>query len=405
MRLEDKELEGPELEREQRLEVLEEGEETEHELPALALAQVEDVELAHRSRLFDALQLILAGEELDISHLYLPQRETHALEFLQAAVTGRDTMGMFVFAEDRASLLEQSLAVLQQNLTHGSSSALAELHAKFHALTGDVAGLRAHLVNLEDAQDELMEGSHRDHEIDAAGDTAEEAPDESVTGFIASALQALAVVAGTDVNTLRSTLDGPELPERAAQPSTLDGPERVALKKPATALGGPPLPDRTDAPTTLGAPGGPDALARPSLPSTLDGPERPEAEKRSSLLTEGMSKLIVPEHQRKSSPTIEAPVRKSSPTIEPRSRFPSVAPPTRTGRATTPPSGTQIEHAPSKLGEPAAPVRRGLSVRTEQPPLKPDVVITSDDPAPEPPKPAPPRGLSVRTTDKKDLKK
>src|SRR5262249_19810303 len=114
MQLEDKELEGPELEREQRLEVLEQPRE-EVELPVLVGVEARDIELLHRGRLFEAMQAILAENELNIAALYMPRRETEALEFLQAAVLGKDSLGRFVFAEDRASMLEQALAVLQEN--------------------------------------------------------------------------------------------------------------------------------------------------------------------------------------------------------------------------------------------------------------------------------------------------
>ncbi|HEY5938674.1 MAG TPA: hypothetical protein VIU61_28680, partial [Kofleriaceae bacterium] len=156
MRAEEKELEGPELEREVGLEV-EEAKEEEEEMPILAAEEVVDAELLHKGRLFDALQLILADEELNISLLYLPQREANALEFLQAAVTGQDSMGEFVFAEDRGVLLEQALAVLQANLTQGDQAQLAELHAKFDQLSERVGTLRAELLSLEDAQDDLFD--------------------------------------------------------------------------------------------------------------------------------------------------------------------------------------------------------------------------------------------------------
>ena len=104
MRAEDKQLEGPELERAQRLETgIEQGHE---ELPVLAGEEVHDAELAHRGRLFDAIQLILSRGQLNVSLLHLPQREAHALEFLQTAVTGRDVnLGKFVYAEDRSAML------------------------------------------------------------------------------------------------------------------------------------------------------------------------------------------------------------------------------------------------------------------------------------------------------------
>ena len=84
-------------------------------------------------------------------------REALALEALQSAVTGRDrSMNTFMFAEDRKSLLEQALSVLQQNLTRGDSETLSALHAKYDELTENVANLREELLGLEDAQDDLI---------------------------------------------------------------------------------------------------------------------------------------------------------------------------------------------------------------------------------------------------------
>jgi hypothetical protein len=284
--------------------------------------------------------------------------------------------------------------VLQQNLTHGSPSELAELHTKFDALTDRVADLRSHLVNLEDAQDELMEGDQHAPKSSASGDTAD--VNESVTGFIASALQALAVVAGTDVNALKSTLDGPERPAEPKTPSTLDGAERVPLARGPSTLAGPALPDAAPPPTTLV---GPDAPPKPELASTLDGPERPTEPRRSRLQTEGMSALIVPP-ERRSAPLIEPP--SSGRSEQPRNKFPSVAPPVRTGRATTPPSGVPPLARPSRdIDVPPLPI--GDDANSD--PSK--VRITSADPTPEPPVQGKPtrRGLSVRSTDKPRDKK
>src|SRR5690349_6216666 len=123
---EDKELEGPELARDQQHEQALTEQHEQEELPEAVTETVRDTGFDHRSRLFDALRLILAGEAVNVSLFYLPQREQHALEALQAAVHGSDSVGEFVFAEDRRALLEQSLAVLQQNLTYGEPAQLAE---------------------------------------------------------------------------------------------------------------------------------------------------------------------------------------------------------------------------------------------------------------------------------------
>lgn len=195
MRAEDKELEGPELEHAQSLEELEvakEGEE--EELPVIGTGeQLVDLELAHRGRLVDAIELVLAGEQLNLSLLYLPKRETEALALLQAAVEGQDSMGEFVFAEDRRSLLEQALAVLQQNLTHGSSEELAQLESHLHVLTSRVAELRQELLDLEDAQEDIRE-FHVGGELakppkpEGEDDEAAAIDDDAEPGFVAAAV-------------------------------------------------------------------------------------------------------------------------------------------------------------------------------------------------------------------------
>lgn len=192
MRAEDKELEGPELERASRLEELEAAKEEDEELPVLEPGeQLVDLELAHRGRLVDAIELVLAGEHLNLDLLYLPRRETEALELLKAAVEGQDSMGEFVFAEDRRSLLEQALAVLQQNLTHGSSEDLAQLESHLHGLTSRVAELRHELLALEDAQEDIREfhmGGEQAKPAKPEGDGDDAAEPDEEPGFVAAAL-------------------------------------------------------------------------------------------------------------------------------------------------------------------------------------------------------------------------
>jgi len=209
VRAEDKELEGPDLEREQRVESSRREAHEEEELPEVVGEEMQDVSFDHRSRLFDALRLVLAGEEVNLTLLYLPQRETHALEALQAAVTGSDSMGEFVFAEDRRGLLEQALAVLQQNLTYGEPSQLAELQSKFDSMTAQVGALRERLVDLEDAQEEIDEfhNAAREKRGDADGDKDDKpddkpAPDDGLAAFV-------------------STLTGPELEQPPKPRSSL----------------------------------------------------------------------------------------------------------------------------------------------------------------------------------------
>jgi hypothetical protein len=173
VRAEEKELEGPDLARDQRAESA--SVHDEERLPEVGGESIRDTQLEHRSRVFDALQLILAREQVTVSLLYLPQREAHALEALQAAVTGTDSMGEFVFAEDRRSLLEQALAVLQQNVTQGNPAQLAELQSRFETLASTVGELREQLVDLEDAQEEIDEFHQAARRRDGAvGDESDE---------------------------------------------------------------------------------------------------------------------------------------------------------------------------------------------------------------------------------------
>lgn len=220
MRVEDKELEGPELEREQRVESAAQERE-EAPLPVLAGDEIRDVGLEHRSRVLDALQLILAREQVNLGLLYLPARETQALEALQAAVTGADSVGEFVFAEDRRSLLEQALAVLQQNVTHGEPAQVAELQSRFTELTDRVTTLRDELENLEDSQEERDEWHIAARWGYGPGGSA--APD---------------------------TTDKPK--PGADGDARLDGPEREQPAKVSTLAGPGPAIEKLPAPTTLG---------------------------------------------------------------------------------------------------------------------------------------------------------
>jgi len=383
MRLEDKELEGPDLEREQRLEGFEDAtHEHDKELPEHAGPEVVDAELAHRSRLFDALHAVLAGENLSIPMLYLPQRESQALEALQAAVSGRDrSMGNFVFAEDRGSLLEQALSVLQQNLTHGDRATLASLHAKYTQLTEHVAELRDHLVDLEDAQDDLIEQKlHREETAsgDAPDPTDEQA--ESVTGFIASALSALATVAVPEAEQpFRSTLVGPDLSETTKPASMLDGPEPT-VTRPATSLTGADLPAPVPHASALDAPG--PEVSKPEHVSALDGPERELEEKRSSLYPEGMSAPIVPEQPRVAD---HQPVGMYADGTRAEGADGRRA---EDGRGPAPPSSA----AELKQAQQAAPKAARDSPRQLEP------IEASPDNTPS--KPAARRGLSVRSSEK-----
>ncbi len=391
MRLEDKELEGPDLEREQGLEQLED-ETREHDkaLPAHAGPQV--VEVEHSHRMFDALQAILNGENLSIPMLYLPQREALALEALQAAVTGRDrSMNTFLFAEDRKSLLEQALSVLQQNLTRGDSATLTALHAKYDALTENVANLRGELLGLEDAQDDLIEQKQRDEEVTSAPETDDkDDKDEAVTGFMASALDALAGAA----QPFRSTLVGPALPEDQPASSTLDGPE-VKVEARPSALAGPELPAPAPHVSLLDAPG--PEVTKPDHVSMLDGPEVGREAKPSSLVTEGVDEVIVPPHLRPRLATTQ-PVGMRTDDHEEREFAPHVD----DGRGPAPPTSESRKRAPAPELDPVQASRRSepaIAPRKSEPVIKPALEQPASKQE-EPPRSAGRRGLSVRSSEK-----
>jgi hypothetical protein len=223
---EDKEIEGPDLAREQQWEEAQVERHEEEELPVAVTDTVRDASFEMRSRMFDALRLILAGETVNVTLFYLPQREAHALEALQAAVTGNDSMGEFVYAEDRKALLEQSLAVLQQNLTYGDTAQISELQSKFDAMSTQVGELRDQLSVKEDAQEDLEEW-HNARMLEHVADTgdkddkpdAKPKADAGLVDFIAEALFAMAEVS----NTKASTLAGEERPEPGWKSALADG--------------------------------------------------------------------------------------------------------------------------------------------------------------------------------------
>jgi hypothetical protein len=231
VRAEDKELEGPDLEREQRVEASHREEHEQEELPVDVTETVRDASFEQRSRIMDALQLILAGEKVNISLFYLPQREALALETLQTAATGTDTMGEFVFAEDRRGLLEQALAVLQQNIVYGEPSQLTELQSKFDAMSNQVGELRDKLANLEDSQEERdefhMAARHGYGPPRADGPDTEDKPDESLGAFVSTLMDGPEVVREDKKS---SVYDEDDLPALAPTASHDPSPQRRVVK-------------------------------------------------------------------------------------------------------------------------------------------------------------------------------
>jgi len=243
LRAEDKEVDGRELEQDLQLEHSELEKSDEEELPAAMLDEVRDLAREQQGTLLAAIQTILARELIVIDALRLPAHELHALECLKAAVDGKDTkVAQFVFASDRRHLLEQALAVLQPNLAIDD--------AAYAKLVERVSGLRRDLANLEDAQDELLDGHHR--EIAKAAGAPDDKPKPEVPEGAPSSLYGPEVAEparpssslyGAEVvePAARSTLsDGPAVSERAPARSTLsDGPPAAEPVPPATTLGDP----------------------------------------------------------------------------------------------------------------------------------------------------------------------
>ena len=151
MRAEDKEVDGPDLERAERQRASELEQEDEADLAHDESEELRDIDLEHRGHVLAAMRTILSREQLVVNDLQLPKKELRALEALKAAVEGRDgQLGQFVYASDRSDLLEQALAVLQPTV--------GEMPGMFEELVHRVGDLRHGLKDLEDAQDELLEG-------------------------------------------------------------------------------------------------------------------------------------------------------------------------------------------------------------------------------------------------------
>lgn len=220
MRFEDKDVDGAELDREKGLRDNDLVEEDQEEVDEI---QIDDV-LAQQSEnaLLAAMREILEHRHIVVNDLALPQRELRALEALQAAVTGKDgELSQFIYASDRRDLLEQALAVLQPGV-------MADVTQPFQDLIQRVGTLRHDLKDLEDAQDELLEGNEKVGPAKADGDTADKPkPDDDLS------------------------LDGPErkFPKPA---TTLTGERKEEPKAPST-LDGPALKEEPPPETTVGS--------------------------------------------------------------------------------------------------------------------------------------------------------
>jgi hypothetical protein len=245
LRQEDKEVDGPELKRAQRLEHNELETKRDDLLPAPALDQVRELARVQRGELLATIQAIFARDRVILDTLRFPQHELRALAALKTAVDGRDLeLAQFVYASDRKELLEQALAVLQPNLELRDASYLR--------LVRDVQKLRDTLARREAAQDELEDFHSRKHIEHAAG--VDDKDDSDANGDAAERR-------GDDVERppdggaqSRSTLYGAERAAAPATPSTLFGDAATPSPPQPSSLYGDAPPSSPPPPSTLGDP-------------------------------------------------------------------------------------------------------------------------------------------------------
>ncbi|HSR97255.1 MAG TPA: hypothetical protein VLM79_09405 [Kofleriaceae bacterium] len=261
VQLEDKLVEGLDsahAELQQREDLLAYGEE---ELPAPVVEAMEEASLKIRADLLGAVRMILDGQEVQLSSLDLPELEMEGLIALQVAVEGKShDLSQFVYASDRRDLLERALGVLQPEFSRSDDGAAREMRAQLDDMVTRVGELRERLLDLEDAQDELIEARAKDG-MEAATDTSDKPKPKP---------------SDPDAPRPATTLTGPDLPEAKPLTTTLTGPDLPAPKPLATTLTGPDLPEAKSPATTLTGPDLPEA-ERPA--STLGAPEpEPEAE-------------------------------------------------------------------------------------------------------------------------------
>jgi hypothetical protein len=234
MRAEDKEVDGPELEREtERQRDSELEKEDEEELAELSSVDERDAE--HRDQVITAMRMILERDNIVVDELKLPARELKALEALKAAVDGKDgKLSQFVYATDRKNLLEQALAVLQPNFVSGDAQR-AQVMGVYQDLIDKVADLRTGLVELADSQDDLLHAADKTAMQKADGDKDDGDDDD-------------------DTPKTSTLSDGPEVKPEAKKSSLADGPEVKAETASSTLADGPAVKDDPKGPTTLGDP-------------------------------------------------------------------------------------------------------------------------------------------------------
>jgi hypothetical protein len=210
LRQEDKQVDGPDLEQaEERKRENELVEEKSDELHDLDGQRERTLDKEASSAVLAAMKSILAGEQIVLNDLELDKRHQIALEALKTAVEGKDQqLARFVYAEDRRTLLEQALAVLQPELT-----SLDHFSAEFEELLKNVGTLREKLDVLEDSEEELVEGRFSD--TAKAETDSDDKPDED------------------DGNDKKNRKKGED------DDTSLTGPPRKLPAKPVTTLGDP----------------------------------------------------------------------------------------------------------------------------------------------------------------------
>lgn len=243
MRAEERQVDGLELDH---LEQQEEGKlaEKDGELPEIAGEEVVDIETAGHDVLLELMHQIFDRKTVNLGALSLPKREQRALEALQSAVAGRLTnFDTFLYADDRRSLLEQSLAVLQPNLVHHIDPQLATMNAALQDLAKNVSSLREELIDLLDGQDEALAVRPKHLRGVAVGETedkpeatpdpeAEATPDPKA-GAKAAAKAKAKPRAKPEPDARSSTLlDGPEA-VREERPTSLGDPAEIAAAQQA----------------------------------------------------------------------------------------------------------------------------------------------------------------------------
>jgi hypothetical protein len=239
LRQEKKEVDGFELEseeeRKRQTDLVDDDERELHDLDGLPEYEREQ---ERTSLIAAAMHDVLDGEHIILNDWDLPQRELRALEALKTAVDGRDQeIHGFVFAEDRRSLLEQALAVLQPDLANLEKVG----GTMFAELVKNIGELRLALQNLEDAQDEVERKRESDKgEASDTDDKPKPDADRSLTGperKIDKPASSLVGPERAQDPKPASSLYGPDAKEEPKAASTLVGPELAAAPKPETSLG------------------------------------------------------------------------------------------------------------------------------------------------------------------------